>query len=374
MANVNILIKPASGMCNLRCKYCFYYSIAGNREVESYGIMTKETLETIVKKGIEYSDTICGFTFQGGEPTLTGIKFYEELIELQNKYNKKNIKIHNAIQTNGTLIDEEWAKFFKKNNFLVGLSLDGYNDVHNLNRIGLNGKDTFNDVMKTVRLFNKYKVEYNILYVVTSNTARHAHKIYDFFRANRFKYIQFIPCLDPIGEEQGNQNYSLKSKDMENFLKITFDRWYEDFINDEYISIRYFDNLVSMIMGERPESCSMVGQCSCNLVIEADGGVYPCDFYVLDKWRLGNINDKEIEEIRNSQKASEFVKNSIQIPMECTLCKWQYLCRGGRRREREDYKNNKLGVNYYCLAYRNFFEYSYDRLVKVARSIMVNSK
>lgn len=372
MPNINFLIKPASGRCNLRCKYCFYDSIIENREIKSYGMMNEDTLESIVKKGLEYADNMCGFTFQGGEPTLVGLEFFENLIKLQNKYNKRNIKIHNAIQTNGIVIDEKWAKFLSDNKFLVGLSLDGYKDAHNLNRIGPNGKETFSTVMAAVELFNKYKVEYNILCVVTSNTARYANKIYDFFKSNNFKYIQFIPCLDPLEKEHGNEMYSLKPKAMENFLKVTFDRWYYDFMNNDYVSIRYFDNLVSMIMGNRPESCSMVGQCNCNLVIEGDGGVYPCDFYVFDKWNLGNINDREISELRTCKTGIEFVKGSLGVEDECTTCKWGSLCRGGCRREREDYKNNKIGLNYYCTAYKNFFEYAYERLVIVARNTYIN--
>jgi uncharacterized protein len=367
MPPINFLIKPASSNCQLRCKYCFYTSVAENREIASYGIMKEDTLEAIVKKGIEYAEGMCGFAFQGGEPTIAGLDFFKKLIELEEKYNTKNIIINNSLQTNGMLIDEEWAQFLHDNNFLVGLSLDGPKEVHNLNRIDSRADGTFNRVMKTVALFNKYKVEYNILYVVTSQSGRFANKIYNFFKANNFRYIQFIFCLDPLNEKPGNQPYSLKPEDLEKFLKITFNRWYEDFMKGEYTSIRYFDNLVAMVLGQRPEACSMTGQCQCNCVIEGDGGVYPCDFYVFDKWNLGNIKDKEIKDMISSDIAKEFVQPSLQLPSECKECKWYGLCRGGCRRERENFEEGNVDLNYYCSAYKEFFNYAYDRLLNVAR-------
>lgn len=367
MPAINFLIKPASSNCNLRCKYCFYSSIAENRETASYGIMKEDILENVVKKGLEYADYYCGFAFQGGEPTIAGLEFFEKCMKFEKKYNIKKLRIQNSIQTNGTLIDEKWAKFLHDNNFLVGLSLDGIKDVHNLNRIDSKKNGTFNRVMKTVELFKKFKVEYNILYVVTSESARYANKIYSFFKKNDFKYLQFINCLDPLNVEPGKENYSLKPKDLEKFLKITFDRWYEDCIKGDYVSIRFFDNLVFMLFGNKPEACSMTGVCSCNCVIEGDGGVYPCDFYVLDQWKLGNIKDNGIMDMINSGVAKKFIEPSKHIPEKCEECKWFSLCRGGCRREREDFKEGKLKENYYCLAYKAFFDYSYERLEYIAR-------
>jgi len=168
MKAISVLIKPASGNCNLRCKYCFYNSIIRSRETENYGMMDLNTLEILVKKVFESADIACTFAFQGGEPTLVGLDFYKTLIELQKKYNTKNIQVNNALQTNGIVIDENWAKFLNKNNFLVGLSLDGPKDIHDTNRIDMNKKGSFNIVMNTVRLFNKHGVEYNILFVINA--------------------------------------------------------------------------------------------------------------------------------------------------------------------------------------------------------------
>jgi uncharacterized protein len=219
MPPLSLLIKPVSSSCNLRCKYCFYHSIAENRTTNNYGIMDGRLLEVIVKKALEYADQTCTFAFQGGEPTLSGLDFYKRLIELERKYNIKKVRINNAIQTNGIAIDEKWAAFLSKHNFLVGISLDGPQNIHDCDRIDAKNGGSFNRVMKAVTLFNKYKIEYNILSVVTGSTARHIGKIYNFFKKNNFKYLQFIPCLDLLNEVRGVNEYSLSPERYDSFFK-----------------------------------------------------------------------------------------------------------------------------------------------------------
>jgi uncharacterized protein len=369
MPPICFLIKPVSSNCNLRCRYCFYLSEAESRQTASYGIMREDTLETIVRKALEYADGACCFMFQGGEPTLAGFDFFQYLIKIERRYNRKRILISNSIQTNGMLVDEDWAQFFHDNDFLVGLSLDGPGEIHNLHRVGTNGQDTFGRVMKTARLFDRYRVKYNILAVVTSNSTRYVNRIYDFFKKNGWRYLQFIPCLDPVGEKPGGRAYSLKPAELEKFLKQLFDRWYNDFMQGKYVSIRYFDNLLSMLQGKEPEACNMAGHCSCNCVVEADGGVYPCDFYVLDHWYLGNIQKMEISDMTGSDTAKEFIQSSLTVPFECGECKWRGLCRGGCRRERERFSGENLGTNMFCSAYRGFFDYAYNRLLKAAKLV-----
>ena len=182
MQSIHLLIKPASGLCNLRCRYCFYCDITQKREEESYGIMSLETLETIIRKTLEAAEKECTFAYQGGEPTLAGLDFFKESIRLQEKYNTKGVHINNAMQTNGIAIDDEWAKFLAENNFLVGISVDGNKDAHDLFRVDAKGDGTWNRVQKTIRLFEKYGVQYNILTVINAVTAKKAESIYNFFR------------------------------------------------------------------------------------------------------------------------------------------------------------------------------------------------
>lgn len=369
MPPLSLLIKPASSACNLKCTYCFYHSLSESREVKSYGIMREEVLENMVKRVLNEADEHCSFAFQGGEPTLAGLEFFEKLTGFQKKYNHKRLKIYNSIQTNGTLIDEKWAKFLSENNFLVGLSIDGPKEIHNLNRKDCLGLDTFNKVEKTAELFKKYNVEFNILCVVTSNTAKHVKKVYKYFKEKDFKFLQFINCLDPLYEEWGSYKYSLKPKDYSKFLKELFDEWYKDFMNGNRISIRYFDSLLETMIFGKSSSCGMNGTCTCQFVIESDGGVYPCDFYVLDKWKLGNIEDITMKELFETKTNHEFIKSSFKIDEECKKCRWFTLCKGGCRRCRDSKEDSELDLNYYCQSYKDFFEYALPRLINVANTI-----
>jgi len=368
-SNLNMMIKPASSNCNLSCKYCFYHFLTESRKIKSYGYMDIDLLEKIVKNGLAYSNKTCTFAFQGGEPTLVGLNFYEKLIEFELKYNYKNLSIINAIQTNGIMINKKWAKFLSENHFLVGISLDGPKEIHNTNRINNQGKGTFKKIMETINLLNKYKVEYNILTVVTSLVARHTNKVYNFFKQHGFRYLQFIPCLNPLNGEREEKSYSLKPDRYAHFLKTLFDLWYDDISKGNIISIQYFDNLLGLLMGYKPEVCGITGQCTCQFIIEADGGVYPCDFYVTDQWYLGNIKDLGFNELLNSINSKRFVEVSKYISPECKSCKWFYLCRGGCRRWREPFKNGKPRLNILCFAYQEFFGYIEDRLIKIANQL-----
>ena len=367
MPPISLLIKPASSNCNLRCKYCFYHSIAENRTTSSYGMMSLETLEVLVRKALEHAEYSCTFAFQGGEPTLAGLDFFRKLIEYVNIHNNKKIKINYALQTNGMVINDEWAQFLHDNGFLVGLSLDGNKDIHDLLRVDAEGKGTFNRVMSTATLFNKYKVEYNILCVVNASLARHINKVYNFFKKNGFHYLQFIPCLDPLEEVPGGYEHSLQPERYAQFLKSLFDEWYKDITNGQMISIRFFDNLVGMAMGQPPESCGMSGFCTAYYVIEADGGVYPCDFYVTDSWHMGNIREDDFVVLGNSEVSKKFVEVSKHVDPKCKECRWYGLCRGGCRRDREPFVDGKPVLNRYCEAYKEFYPYATERISQLAR-------
>lgn len=362
MPPINLLIKPASSACNMRCSYCFYNAIADNRTNAFEGMMTLDTLEQMVKEALEIAEGNCFFAFQGGEPTLRGLDFYKTLIELVEKHNHRKIKVNYAIQTNGILIDDEWAAFFAENNFLVGLSLDGPEEIHNLNRKMQNGDISYNKVMKAARIMTKYKVDFNILCVVTGRVAKRIGKIYNFFKKQGFNFLQFIPCLEPLESQRGTSDYYLSIKEFENYLITLFDLWYNDFIKGEYISIRHIDNFINIVMGNPPEMCSMAGRCTVQYVVEGDGGVYPCDFYVYDQWRLGTIGNESLVDMRNNNIAKQFIEESLILPEKCRSCVHLPICRNGCRRERVEEER----INYYCEAWKNFFDYAIPKLQHVA--------
>ena len=362
----NILIKPVSSACNLKCKYCFYSDISNNRETPNYGKMNINSLEIIVQKYLSHATRSCSFAFQGGEPTLIGLNYYKKLIEFQKKYNTKNIQINNSIQTNGILINEEWADFLVKNNFLVGLSLDGTKDINDQMRISQADEGTYEQIINTISLFNKYNITYNILTVISKYTAKNINSIYKFYKENNLVYQQYIPCLDPINEERGKCDYSLTPQIYEKFLKRLFDLWYNDIKANNFIYNRYFENLVGLLKGYSPESCGMSGVCTCQNVIEADGSIYPCDFYVMDEYKIGNILTDSIFDIENNETTKRFILESQETNKKCLNCKWNKLCRGGCRRDR-DYRETILRLNYYCNSYTRFFDYSIDRLIELSQ-------
>lgn len=366
---INLLMKPASGMCNLRCRYCFYHDISQNRQIDSYGLMSTKNLEIVVKKALAYADHQCIFSFQGGEPTLVGLDFYFKLIELQKMYNHKKVKIFNTIQTNGYIVDDQWARYFAENNFLVGVSLDGIKEINDFYRVDKKGKGTYFAIMKCIQLLKKHQVKFNILTVITAQGAKKIEKIYNFYKKNSLKYLQFISCLDPLGEIRGQHSYSLTPDLKAYFLKRLFDLWYKDLMDGDFVYIRYFDNLIGILKGYTPESCGMVGHCTAQTVVEADTGIYPCDFYVLDDYRLGSLDTDSFEEIEQARKLSGFIQASMAIDDKCKRCPYRKLCRGGCRRDREPMIGNKLSLNYYCSSYFEFFDYAIERLTNIARNI-----
>lgn len=362
MPPINLLIKPSSGMCNLNCDYCFYHDLMEKREVPSYGFMSGEIREALIKKALEYATGQCSFCFQGGEPTLAGLEFYKEFVELVKQYNHKKIQINYCIQTNGYQLSEEWVKFLADHHFLTGISLDGTIHTHNRYRKNYEGQASFARVMDNIALFNRYKAEYNILTVVNQATAMSVRKIYQFYRKNDFRYLQFIPCLDPMGKEKGKEEYSLLPEAYGKFLCELFDLWYDDYCHGRMISIRTFDNYLGLLRGYPPEACDMRGRCSVQHVVEADGSVYPCDFYVLDQWRLGSVLEDAFGDYVDKEKAREFISSSSHMDKACETCRYFQLCRGGCRRVREE---GAGGRNYFCRSYQMFFDYALERLMKM---------
>ncbi len=365
MPPLNFLIKPASGSCNLRCRYCFYHDVGGNRAVQSYGMMSAETLELLIRKALEEAEGSCAFGFQGGEPTLAGLDFFRKAVELQKRYNTRGLAISNAIQTNGLLLDVEWADFLAENRFLVGLSLDGTKELHDRNRLDPAGKGTYARVLKTAQLLKARGVEFNILTVITRDSAKRADSLYRFFRRCGFDWLQFIPCLDPLGQGRGSCAYSLTAEEYGAFLKRLFDCWYRDVKAGRFVYIRYFENLVGMLLGNPPESCGMSGRCVIQNVVEADGSVYPCDFYALDQWKLGNIRTDSVREMMESRTARRFLEAAREVPEKCRSCRYYPICRGGCRRDREA-AGGVLGLNDFCPAFETFFDYVLPRLEEVA--------
>lgn len=350
MPPISIMIKPASSTCNMRCKYCFYNDVAKNRETPSHGAMSLQTAETVVKKAFAYADgNPVWFNFQGGEPLLAGKTFFRATLNLISRANIKNSPVFLGIQTNGTLIDDEWCEIFKTNDFLVGLSLDG-DETANVNRVDKDGNPTFQKVVAAAKLLQKHNVNFNILTVLTKDVAMRIGKIYPFFTSQGFKRLQFIPCLKPLSGEVENPDFYLDEKSYALFLLSAFALYQKDMANGYYTSIRQFDNFVRLAHFERAEQCGMNGHCTHQFVIESDGSVYPCDFYCTDEYLLGNISDNDFFTLEHTNKAVEFIKESLVVDETCKSCEYYMLCKGGCKRERRDVEK--------CKAYKTFFRFA----------------
>ena len=361
MPPLSILLKPASSGCNLRCAYCFYADEAKVRTVPNYGRMPEAVSHALIEKAVKAAGGSVTFLFQGGEPTLAGLDFFRDFVSRVKKTAPPKLAVHYAIQTNGILLDQEWCQFFKENHFLAGLSLDGSRECHDRFRLDGNGKGTYDRVRQAARQLERAGVEYNVLTVVTGYLARHVQSAFSSLCRQGFRFQQYIPCLDPLEEARGGQEYSLSPARYEVFLKTLFDLWYRELEQGRYWSIRYFDNLLWMLEGHAPEQCSMRGCCGLQYLVEADGSVYPCDFYGLDAYRLGNIRDDAWEDLDRARESLGFIEASQRIPEKCGQCRWYPLCRNGCRRDRV-IEGDKLGPSYYCEAYAGFFSYALPRL------------
>ena len=358
MPPLSVLIKPASGSCNMRCRYCFYVDETLNRETENFGMMSEQTMEAVIRRCLSFASGSCSFGFQGGEPTLRGLDFFQKFTALADRLRPDRLQLHYFIQTNGLMLDEAWAAFFAAHHFLVGLSLDGDESLHDLQRPDAAGRGTFGRVFAAAELLRRFGVEYNLLTVVTAQTARNIRRIYRFYTRNGLLYQQYIPCLDPLGEPRGRRPYSLTPQAFGDFLIRLFDEWYADRRAGKFVYIRYFENLAALMLGRPPESCGMLGHCSLQTVVEADGSVYPCDFYMLDDYRLGNLNTDTMEQINRRREEVGFLQESLGGLEHCRSCRWYRVCRGGCRRDRQGLGLHEVGENYFCSGYQRFFAHA----------------
>ncbi|MCL2105490.1 MAG: SPASM domain-containing protein [Oscillospiraceae bacterium] len=366
MTTVSVLIKPASGQCNLRCRYCFYRDETEKRAAASFGVMSEETLRAVLQKLLAAAEDSCAIVFQGGEPTLAGLDFFRRAVCLAEALNVNGCELRFALQSNGLLLDEAWCAFLAERKFLVGLSLDGPRALHDRNRVDTKGQGSYARARRALGLLKKHGVDVNILSVITAQTCGEVRRTNAFFSEAGLRWRQGIPCLDPLGETRGQKPWALTPEAYERYLKTAFDCWYEDETRGRPTYHRSFENLLMLLAGQAPEACGMLGVCGPQYVVEADGGVYPCDFYVLDAYRLGSLVTDSLARIDARRAALGFIEESPCRDPECRACRWHPLCRGGCRRDR-DYFEAGLGRNYYCRAYRGFFEYAYERLEEIYR-------
>ncbi len=358
MPPITVMVKPVSGACNMHCRYCFYSDEMHHRQTSVYPRMTPELLDAMVRRVIRSADSAAHFIFQGGEPTLIGLPYFEQLVALQRKYNTRGLRISNAVQTNGYDLSDELIAFFAREQFLVGVSLDGTDAIHDMLRPDAQGHPTAARIRSTIDRLRSAGVNVNVLCVVNGEVAKQPDEV--FAALAPYGYLQFIPCLDGLDGEK--REYALTGDAYLSFLKATFDCYHQAYLRGSPVSVRNFDNWIAMLMGMPPENCAMVGHCGPSLVIESDGSVYPCDFYALDQWKLGNIQNDSLKRLLVCDTEKAFLEESMPVPEVCRACRYYALCRNGCKRERSP----ETGLNRWCGVHRAFFEYAIDRMQQMA--------
>ena len=363
----SLLIKPASAVCNLDCAYCFYL----DREADPYKAlparrMTEETLERLVDTYLFYSYPASVFAFQGGEPTLAGLPFFEKLVEFEKQYGRDGQSVSNSLQTNGILLDKNWCDLFRSYQWLLGVSLDGPEEVNDRYRFNKEGRGTWKRVMESVALLKKNSVEFNILCVLSQANVDRPRELYRFYRGLGIDYIQFIPLAEFDGE--GNpMPFTISPEQYGRFLCELFDLWWPE---RRKVRIRLFDNIAESLAGQKPGTCTMHETCDSYVVVEYNGDVYPCDFFVEGGWKLGNVVlDSWPEIARRTRRYSFASKKTIAHP-ECQVCEYQSICHGGCPKFRHGPHRKFEDLDYFCSSYKMIFGRSVDPLRAEVRKLM----
>lgn len=366
MKDLTILLKPASAGCNLRCGYCFYADESRNRAQPSRGHMRPETLRAILRNvfcDLSSGDRLC-LTFQGGEPTLVGLGFYQSLVEDCRALAPAGVSVRYALQTNGLLLDDAWCAFLREQGFLVGLSLDGPIAIHDAQRRDALGNGSYARVMQAKRRLDRHGTDYNVLMVLTRELARHPHGLMAFLEKNQLAYVQLIPCLGPL--DGGAQACALTPERYASFYNAFFDLWLEAYSRGKYISVKLFDDYIRHLAFGECNACGLLGVCTSQLVVESDGSVYPCDFYALDEYLAGNLAERPLSALLASPVFQAFPKRPLPANPLCAACPFLRLCGGGCPRMRKEvFAAAKGGL---C-GHRLFLEHALERMAAIARRL-----
>lgn len=369
-----VMAKPVGSLCNLRCKYCYYlekshlYSDAPAAERYS---MDERTLENFIRQYIEtQTQPEVLFAWHGGEPLMRPMSFYQRAMELQRQYARGHV-ISNCLQTNGTMLTDEWCEFFRENNWLIGISIDGPQEFHDEYRRSQGNQPSFYKVMKGIRLLQKHGVEWNAMGVVNDFNADYPLETYHFYKEIGCQFIQFAPIIERIlTHEDGRHlasiadkakgelaDFSVSPKQYAHFCCTIFDEWV---LNDVgKIFIQLFDSTLARWIGQQPGVCSMAETCGHASVIEHNGDVYSCDHFVFPEYLLGNINRDTITSMMYSQRQTAFGKAKRErLPGQCRSCQWLFACNGGCPKDRfRQSDEGEDGLNYLCGGYQQYFSH-----------------
>jgi uncharacterized protein len=386
--NFSLLAKPSGPLCNLDCKYCFYLEKEAyfKEDERSTYYMDEKTREEYIKQYLaSQTGPTVHFAFQGGEPTLVGLDYFKEMVKLVHQHKEDRQNVSFALQTNGTRLNVEWAEFLKEHNFLVGLSIDGPEDLHDAYRVNKGGNPTHAKVMKALHLLQEFGVEYNTLTVINHQNSQRALDVYRFLKSTGTSYMQFIPIVERLtedGQELSNApnldevetgfkipEWNVRPKDFGLFYNAIYDEWVRNDVGNIYIQM--FDLQLGFDMGQPSSLCVYSKTCGAAGILEHNGDLYSCDHFVYPKYKLGNIHEKTMEDMFESEFQHEFGQNKFdKLPTDCKTCEFLTRCYGGcpKHRFNKD-SHGEPGLNYLCKGYKTFFEHIKPTMAYMAQCL-----
>ena len=362
----NMMFKPVGSVCNLGCSYCYYLDKASL--FDEHSPLQFDLLEKVIKEYIELNDAEqIVFDWHGGEPLLLGIDYFKKIVNLQNKY-RRDKHIYNTIQTNATLLDDDFAIFFKENNFLVGVSVDGPQDIHDKYRKYKGGQPTFMKVMHGVELLHRYAVDFNTLTTISKAGEGRGLEVYQFMKNIGSRYMQFMPVLEYVNTINKNiaspddnnlslAEWSVNPMEYGRFMCDIFDYWVKNDVGSYFVNL--FDSTLANYCGLNPGTCVYSETCGANAVMERNGDIYPCDHFVYSKYKLGNVKDMSLQEIMSSEKSRRFgIDKRNMLPLQCIRCRYYFACHGECPKHRfAKTEQNEVRMNSLCEGLYHFFSH-----------------
>jgi uncharacterized protein len=368
MRPFSLLVKPASADCNLRCKYCFYLDRCELYPEAPRHRMSDEVLERMLSTFLATPQPQHSIGWQGGEPTLMGLDFFRRVTDLQQQYGRHGVSVSNGLQTNTTLIDDEWAKHLAKYNFLVGVSIDGPPAIHDKYRTFVNGRGAHADVLRGLDCLKRNRAEYNVLTLVSQSNVKHPVDVYHYLRDDLgVTFHQYIECVE-FQSDGSLQPFAITGKEWGNFLCAIYDEWVKCG-DTRRVSIRLFDSLLTLMVDGYANVCAMGQSCQSYLVVEHNGDVYPCDFFVRPDLKLGNIMEDSWDSLLNSPTFVEFGERKKQWNDKCAGCEYLKFCAGCCPKNRPTQGQDSSQLSALCDGWMQFYEHALPKFEELATSV-----
>ncbi|OGS22263.1 MAG: anaerobic sulfatase maturase [Elusimicrobia bacterium RIFOXYA2_FULL_39_19] len=366
MKPFTLLIKPTSSDCNLNCKHCFYIDKKFLYPQTNCHKMPEIILEKMISSYMATEQPQYIFGWQGGEPTLLGIDFFRKALSLAEKYGKRGAVAGNTLQTNGKLLNDEFAQLFFKYNFLIGVSLDGPKEIHDHYRKTVDGRGSHADALKGIECLKRNNVEFNILTLVTSANVTKAKEIYHYLCDNGFLFHQYIPCVE-FDTQANLKPFAISGRQWGNFLCEIFDEWLKK--DTKKVSVRLFDSILTYMINGTYNVCNMQSNCCSYFIVEHNGDIYPCDFFVEENRKLGNIMNNSWDELMNSEKYLSFGKQKLLWNDACAICPYIKFCAGDCLKHRLFENNNPKKLSWLCEGWKQFYAHALPALKELAITI-----